>query len=179
MCFEKSRGLSLNVPLNVYMTSDDFRRITEQQGWKSNANLLLNEASPTVDTLAAFDSYWTVAGHHVREQIADDQLLVRLLRRLLPPYEGGVQTLFRGENRDRWERGAVGFAWTPDASVARMFGRGLNANSFGGVLLKCTFISAAIICGPNSHSRHLGENQYTVDPFQCRDILILESYPRC
>ena len=161
------------------MTSDDFRRITEQQDWKSHAELLFNEESPSVETLTAFDSYWTVAGHHVREQIADDQLLVRLLRHLLPPYKGGVQTLFRGENLDRWKRGAVGFAWTPDTSVARMFGRGLNANWFGGVLLKCTFNSAAIICGPNSHSRRLGENQFTVDPFQCRDILAMEKYPPC
>lgn len=159
------------------MTSDEFSKTKEQGGWKSCADLLLKDESPSVETLAAFDSHWTVAGHHVREQIADDKILLRLLRHLLPPYDGTAQTLFRGENVERWRRGAIGFAWTPDESVARMFGRGLNANKFGGVLLKCTFEPAAIISKPNRHSKHLGEEQFTVDPFQCGDILVVEEYP--
>jgi hypothetical protein len=113
----------------------------------------------------------------MREQIADDRKLVRLLRHMLPPYAGVAIELFRGENADRWKSGAIGFAWTPNAETARMFARGLNAMHTGGVLLKGKFEPSSIISGPNAHSKNLGEDQFTIDPFLLGTLLVTERFP--
>lgn len=159
------------------MTLEHFRTIKEQGRWGAYANSLLNEPELTPSAIAQFGTYWIEAGHHIREQIGDDQLLIRLLRRLLPPYEGGSIELFRGENRTRWESKIIGLAWTSKANIARMFGSGLNALDTGGVLLKAHFAPVAIISGPNAHSNYLGEEQFTVDPFAGTAISMIEYYP--
>lgn len=113
----------------------------------------------------------------MREQIMDDRMLVRLLRHILPSYCGRPIELFRGENRSRWESGNIGFAWTTNIATARIFGCGLNAVSTGGVLLKAYFEPQTIISGPNAHSKYLGEDQFTVDPFSIGEISVIEFLP--
>lgn len=159
------------------MTLEHFREIKEQGRWGTYAAFLLNERELTPATIAQFGTYWIEAGHHIREQIADDQRLVQLLSRLLQPYEDESVELFRGENRDRWESKIVGLAWTANADTARMFGRGLNAVGAGGVLLRARFEPEAIISGPNAHSSYLGEQQFTVNPFAGTAISVVEFYP--
>ena len=154
-----------------------FRAIKEQGRRGAYAAVLLSKQELTVATRSAFGTYWIEAGHHIREQIADDQLLVQLLRHLLPSYEGNSIELFRGENNSRWKQKIVGFAWSPSADTARMFGRGLNAVNGGGVLLRAFFSPEAIISGPNMHSNYLGENQFTIDPFAETAISVIERYP--
>ena len=132
---------------------------------------------PTSHVIDQFGTFWVEAGHHIREQISDDRTLVRLLRHLLPHYEGEALKLFRGENRNRWGNGAVGLAWTQNVETAKMFGRGLNAVGSGGVLLKARFDPSAIISGPNEHSSYLGEGQFTVDPFVTTTISVMEYFP--
>lgn len=154
-----------------------FRAIKEKGGWRAHALVLLNEPELTPTTIAEFGTYWIEAGHHIREQIADDRLLVHLLRHLLPAYEGESIELFRGENRNRWEEQIIGLAWTENIDTARIFGCGLNAVVEGGVLLKARFESEAIISGPNAHSNYLGEKQFTIDPFAKTAISVVEFYP--
>src|SRR6267154_6909097 len=108
------------------MTLEEFRSITEQKQWGSHAALLLNGDRPKPEETDQFATFWIERGHRMREQIADDQKLVRLLRHMLPPYEGVAIELFRGENKSRWTSGAIGLAWTPNAETARMYARGLN-----------------------------------------------------
>jgi hypothetical protein len=127
--------------------------------------------------MARFASGWITAGHHIRDRIADDTLLVRVLRHVLPPYDGEARVLYRGENRDRWNARRVGLAWTPDIETARMFGHGLNAVTSGGVLLTAHFEPEAIISGPNAHSRYLGEAQFTVDVSTATSLVAIEFFP--
>jgi len=159
------------------MTLDQFRAVKEQGHWAAYAASLLSERKLPPEAMDQFSTYWIEAGHHIREQIADDRQLVCLLRHLLPPYEGKAIELFRGENRDRWKSGAIGLAWSASAETARMFGRGLNAVGSGGVLLKARFEPEAIISGPNAHSNYLGESQFTVDPFAVTMISATEFFP--
>ena len=159
------------------MTLNQFRAVKGQGQWAAYAASLLSEQKLSSETMTQFGTYWIEAGHHIREQIGDDRLLVCLLRHLLPSYEGEAIELFRGENRDRWERGAIGIAWSANVETARMFGGGLNAVGSGGVLLKARFEPEAIISGPNAHSKYLGENQFTVDPFAVTTISATEFFP--
>ena len=160
------------------MTVEQFRKITELKSWSSFALSLLDEQELSMEAIESFGTYWIEGGHHMREQIANDQLLIHLLRRILLPYDGGPIVLFRGENRGRWDNRSIGLAWTSNIETARMFGRGLNAVRFGGVLLKACFQPEAIISGPNGHSRYLDEDQFTVDPSCFPSITPIEFFPR-
>ncbi|HQR99736.1 MULTISPECIES: hypothetical protein [unclassified Polaromonas] len=159
------------------MTLDKFRIIAQQKCWGSYATSLLHDAGAVSEVRDSFGTYWIEAGHVMREQIADDQLLVRLLRRILCPYTGTSMELYRGENRSRWQNHSIGLAWTSSIETARMFGGGLNAVQSGGVLLKASFKPETIISGPNDHSKYLGEDQYTIDPFFLSDLSVVEFFP--
>lgn len=159
------------------MSIEHLREITRTGAWKPHALALLSGSAPSRHFVGDFAAYWIEGGHHIRDQLADDRLLARLLRYALPPYEGPALTLWRGENRDRWQRRQIGFAWTSDLDVARMFGRGLHAVRSGALLLKGRFEPEAIISGPNRHSHYLGEGQFTVDPRYASSIAVVEAFP--
>jgi hypothetical protein len=118
--------------------------VTEAQGWRQLAEAVVCGSDLPTSLKDAFGSYWIVAGHHIREQVADDRLLCQMLRLTTPPYNGGRLTLYRGENLDRWNTSALGLSWTRKIEVARMFGRGLNSVGSGGVLLAGKFSPGAI-----------------------------------
>jgi hypothetical protein len=152
------------------------RQVSAKQTWAEHALELLNHPV-SAELSSAFSTYWIEAGHHIREQLLDDLLLVRLLRHMLPRYEGDALVLYRGENLDRWNEGRIGFAWTQDFAVATMFARGLNAIHSGGILIQGKFASTAIISGPDAHSNYLGEKQYTVDSSQSVLLTKISSFP--
>ncbi len=156
---------------------ESLRQITNDQGWRNEAQRILLEVSLDSNFISEFHTHWTEEGHHIRTQIKDDKLLVNLLRKVLPQYDGGTLILFRGENLDRWNSDRVGLCWTSQIAIAEMFGGGLNAIGSGGVLLQASFNPSSIISGPSGHSSYLGEEEFTIDPFKAECILALERYP--
>ena len=132
----------------------------------------------TEDLQVAFHREWTVRGHRIREAVNDDEAMARILRRILPPYEGHPLTVYRGEQAARAERGEVGFNWAADRKVAEMFASGLcTLCPGGGVLLQAMAPVEALISGPSAHSAHLGENELVVDPSRLNGITTLARYP--
>lgn len=124
-------------------------------------------------------TFWTECGHRIRQKLNDDSKLERLLRKVLPQYTGGNITLYRGENRKRYDDKAIGFCWTSLIEVAEMFAQGLNSHAFGGLVLQYTFSADQVISGPSDHSLYLQENEYTATPssLDFEKITILKSYP--
>ncbi len=111
-----------------------------------------------------FHTKWHESHHFIRELLDDDDLLVEAAKVWLPPYVGPSLVLFRGENVDRYQRGAIGTAWSDQEETALMFARGLNAVGCGGVLLRVSASVEAIIAGPSDHSANwLREREFTVD----------------
>lgn len=153
-------------------------RLTEAFGWRTVVSRTLKEnAAPFAKDV--FDTFWIERGHRIREQVGDDHLLASFLWIALPRYSAPAGTrleLYRGENLDRLRAGRLGFAWTPDRSVAEMFAIGLNAEGRGGVLLRA-LVGAEVIAGPCDHSRYLGEIQYTVDPTSGFKVEELAEFP--
>ncbi len=156
---------------------DLFRKITEEKAWRREAELFLRQKDISEVFVRDFHTSWIEKGHDIRAQIQDDELLVKLLEHVLPKYSGKALILYRGENLIRWEKGSIGLCWTDSIDVARMFGRGLNARDSGSLLLSCDFEADWIISSPNAHSKWLGENEYTVNPFKISNISVLEKYP--
>lgn len=159
-----------------HMQLEDMRGVTASRAWGGLARELVAAGKPLPD-LEAFDTYWIEAGHRIREQVADDALLLKMLRLQLPAYAGPRVILYRGENLARLRSGALGFSWSQDREVASMFGRGLNGVHGGGVLLRGTFEASAVVSGPNAHSGYLGEDQFTVDPYAATVIEQIEVFP--
>jgi hypothetical protein len=112
---------------------------------------------------ALLSNQWHVCHHFLRELVDDDDLLIDMLWVWLPRYVGPDLVLYRGENIDRFEAGRIGTAWTGKQATAEMFAGGLNAVGKGGVVLRVTAPSTAIIAGPSKHSLYLGESEFTID----------------
>jgi hypothetical protein len=116
------------------------------------------------ETADSFHTQWHVSGHRIRELVADDELLMDMLWVWLPRYEGPHLVLYRGENRDRFQDGRIGTAWSDQRETARMFASGLNNTGEGGVILSVVAPSDAIIAGPSGHSANwLREREFSVD----------------
>lgn len=113
--------------------------------------------------LDRFHTQWHVGHHHIRALVDDDDLLMDMLWKWLPRYNGSELLLYRGENLDRFELGRIGTAWSDKESVAKMFASGLNAEGRGGVILETTGTANSIIAGPSAHSIYLREYEYTID----------------
>ncbi|WP_223448227.1 hypothetical protein [Pseudomonas sp. BF-R-19] len=124
----------------------------------------LAACAPTNSVLVdRFHTQWHVGHHHIRALVDDDDLLMDMLWKWLPRYNGSELLLYRGENLDRFELGRIGTAWTDKESVAKMFASGLNAEGRGGVILETTGTANSIIAGPSAHSIYLREYEYTLD----------------
>lgn len=158
--------------------NDEFEKVTRAQEWQERAVALVDCECLPDEYQSRFHIYWTVAGHHIREQIDNDVLLSRVLAIALPKYHGESKILYRGENLARWNNKRIGFCWSDNIETARMFGRGLNATNSGGVLLRIRTDDNVIIAGPSTHSKYLGESEYTIDPFKIQGgVEALEFYP--
>ena len=153
-----------------------FEKITEEEQWEQESRLLLKNKQLSSELINSFHTTWVVSGHRIRNQIANDVMLVKLLKHVLPEYSGQNIVLFRGENKNKWNEKSLGFCWTPSIDIAHMFASGLNSVPNGGLLLECEFKSEWIISSPCAHSEYLGENEYTVNPLEISNVKVLEEF---
>jgi hypothetical protein len=138
----------------------------------------LAACKPTNSVLVdRFHTQWHVGHHHIRALVDDDDLLMDMLWKWLPRYNGSELLLYRGENLDRFELGRVGTAWSDKESVAKMFASGLNAEGRGGVILETTGTANSIIAGPSAHSIYLREYEYTLDRRRLSTISLKCHFP--
>jgi len=147
--------------------------------WKEAINHILKHFNEYEFDSDKLHLMWISYGGHIRRHVADDLVILKFLRKVLPPYEGQGMTLYRGECRFLYEKNNIGFCWTPHQKVAEMFASGLNSIESGGVLLEAYVPSEAILSEPNDHSKNwLGESEFTCDPTLIYDVKLLKSYPK-
>jgi hypothetical protein len=161
---------------NSLLQSPDVERHREE--WRKFFEDLL--ACPPEDGAIAdrFHTKWHESHHRIRELVADDDLMIEVMRVWLPRYDGPSLVLYRGENIDRFEIGRIGTAWSSKEETARMFAAGLNAVRKGGVILRIDAPADAIIAGPSAHSaKWLMESEYTVDIRRLGGIVELRRFP--
>lgn len=152
--------------------------IHENSDWLPFLHHVLGSGLITPSLQNAFHTKWIECGHFIRSQLKDDKAVALLLLKLMPKYSGDGLTVFRGENEQRFNSGKIGFCWTTNREVAKMFARGLNACQSRGLLLQCYAPSGAIFSGPNEHSHYLGESEVTVNPVFLENVQIISYYPR-
>lgn len=127
----------------------------------------------------AIHTLWTVNGGHLRRKIKNDDLVLDVLLKFLPKYEGEGLIVYRGECRFLFEDNKIGFCWTPSEEVARIFASGLNSIESGGVLLKAFASQKAIISSPNEHSaKQMEEHEYTCNPRLLENVEVIRTYEK-
>lgn len=152
---------------------------TEEELWPEAFAYLRQHANELTFDREAIHTLWTVNGGHLRRKIRNDDLILDVLLKFLPKYAGEGLIVYRGECRFLFEDNKIGFCWTPEEEVARMFARGLNSIESGGVLLKAYASQKAIISSPNEHSsKQMKEHEYTCNPKLLENIEVVETYEK-
>lgn len=145
-----------------------FEAILKLGFWRETARRIRAFNEPAFDVLLAFQSHWLTSGHTIREQIISDCETAKLLRHMMPRYEGCDKVLYRGESKWNWDNGQIGFCWTDKIEVAEMFAAGIHNSEHGAVVIRGNFPPSAIISGPEPNQSHTirdEEREFTLDPF--------------
>jgi hypothetical protein len=122
------------------------------------------DANPSPEFRNRFVGFWVLAGDMLRDDAADDPLVLAALRALLPAYHGPDRTLYRGESIYAWRRRRHGMAWTTDLDVARAFADESRRNTnHGGVVLRSVVPGSAIIAEIDSDEDQTSEFEFIVD----------------
>ena len=147
--------------------------------WQAAFEYIDQHAASITFDKSVTHTMWTVNGGHLRNKIRDDALILRVLKKTMPGYQGKGLTLYRGECKFLYEQQKIGFCWSPNIEVATCFGRVLNALESGGVLLKAYAPAEAILASPNDHSAlQMREFEYTCDPTNLQGIEALQWFPK-
>lgn len=152
-------------------------KVKRKGNWSAFVFNLKKTGTCTPELQEAFHLMWVESGHRIRARVRNDRKLLKVMRTLLPAYEGEGQWLYRGESIDRYRSGKLGFCWTNDQSVAAMFARGLNNVGSGGVLLKAWAPASAILADIHPHSGiWLKENEITVNWYSIEHLQVIQEY---
>ncbi|MCK1271379.1 MULTISPECIES: hypothetical protein [unclassified Bradyrhizobium] len=141
--------------------------------WQYAAQCIAQLDAVHPDAQARFLNVWMRVGWRVRSLIDDDPLCFALLRKLLPPYDGGQVTLYRGQItaarlEPSWTRSphiALKFAlWgVENVDPIRLATKGLPVGGHNdAVVLKATVPASSVICAPCLLGQPEGE--YVIDP---------------
>jgi hypothetical protein len=116
--------------------------------WRETFTYLASGNDDSIFQKKKIYDLWRTYGGDLRAKIKDDALILQVLQRALPGYEGAGLTLYRGESWFLFDRHEIGFCWTSAEEVATSYAKGLNAVESGGVLLKCFAPAEAILAAP-------------------------------
>ena len=72
------------------MPLEALREITKTNRWLMVAQAVVAGEQCAASSEDDFGTYWIEAGHRIREQVDDDDLLTKMLRQLFPPYGSGT-----------------------------------------------------------------------------------------
>jgi len=118
--------------------------------WRATFAYIARHADDSVFQKSAIATLWAQYGGDLRAKIKDDALVLTVLKRALPGYDGDGWTLYRGESWFLFDGDQIGFCWTPSEDIATTYAKGLNAVDSGGVLLKCYAPAEAILAMQNN-----------------------------
>ena len=146
--------------------------------WRSTLSRVgkLSEINATAQQW--FAAWWVQNGDSLREDVNDDAILIRALRKLLPGYVGPSVTLYRGDSAMNRKRRTYGPSWSADLATADGFARGRWRNFEGGsVVLEAKVQPDAILFAPALNGDELGEQEYIVDRRRLSGVTVIARYP--
>jgi hypothetical protein len=125
-----------------------------------------------------FLELWRHHGDHMRSEAGTD-ILLKVLWRLLPRYEGPAVQLYRGEAWENRLQETHGMSWSTDICVARGYAERFARKSEGGsVLLQVLAKSSAIISRVHDDNDSYGEREFIIDGQRLRGVRVIERMPQ-
>lgn len=153
--------------------SGRYANVTDSGLWRDTFDYLSSVEDDTIFQKAEIAALWVTYGGDLRARIKDDALILAVLKKALPAYQGGGLTLYRGESWFLFDQDALGFCWTSTQALAERYAKGLNAVESGGVLLKCHAPAEAILAAPA-----LSGHTYICDPGKLLRLTTLALFPK-
>ncbi len=138
--------------------------------WRETFNYLSQLKDDSAFQKSKIATLWMQYGGDLRAKIRDDDLILAVLRKALPGYNGEGLNLYRGECWFLFDQHQIGFCWTPSQAFATSYAKGLNAVDSGGVLLRCYAPTEAILAMEN--------NVFVCDPSRLLRLTTLELFPK-
>lgn len=89
--------------------------------WTAAFEHIAQHADSTTFDKSVTHTFWTMNGGHLRNKIRNDALILRVLRKTMPSYDGNGMILYRGECNFLYEQQKIGFCWSPKIEVAKCF----------------------------------------------------------
>ena len=100
----------------------------------------------------------------IRERVDDDDAILDACPKLLPPYTGPGQRLYRGETVRNHQSGEYRWAWTTSVEVAESFAKHMRVAEGGSLVLAVDAPAESIFCSPADFTTPRdGEDEYLVD----------------
>ena len=151
-----------------------FVHITDARLWQQTFEYVLQIADATAFQRQKILQLWLQYGGDLRARTKNDALILAVLHKTLPRYQGDGLTLYRGESWWLFEQQQIGFCWTPDEQLARKYAQRINAIESGGILLKAFAPTEAILAG----NAQPDKNSWICDPSRLLRMTTLGYFPQ-
>jgi hypothetical protein len=149
----------------------------QHQGLWSRTARAVEGMDPSAEFRRRCLQSWIDSGDSIRDDVGNDLVLIRLLRVLLPRYDGPAVKVFRGESFHNRRRRTYGLSWTTDEGIARGFADGVWRTFKGGsVLVEADVPPGAVICAPCLIDDRLEEREYIVDRRWLGTVRVVERF---
>jgi hypothetical protein len=104
------------------LVTDVLPEITDRWMWPEALRCITRIKSKVHPSLTLpLHGIWSLHGSYIRAVTNDDLLLIRALRKLLPPYRGGPKKLYRAETLKNRRQRTYGLSWSSTKKVARSY----------------------------------------------------------
>ena len=151
-----------------------FVHVIDAHLWQQTFEYVLQIADAKAFQHQKILQLWLQYGGDLRARIKNDALVLAVLHKTMPGYQGDGLTLYRGESWGLFEQQQIGFFWTPDEQLASKYAQGINAIESGGILLKAFAPTEAILAG----NAHPDKNSWICDPNQLLRMTTLGYFPQ-
>ena len=136
------------------------------------------ESEITPEFSGMIERLFAECGDTIRQEVGEDLLTIRVLRRLILPYVGPELTLYRGETFNNRSYRRYGYSWTMSREVGYGFATGLMQTTHGGSVLLETVAPASAIIAVRSDGRFDHEQEVWVDRRFLNKVIVLERFPQ-
>jgi hypothetical protein len=147
-------------------------------GWVSAMRAIARLGSVPARTQEVFLRAYVRSGDHIRQETANDLVLIKGLRILLLPYVGPSVSLYRAQNAPKPRARLYGLSWSTSREVAESYIEWRWRRATGGSILLHTFAPPeAIICRVEGDEDVYRQEEYLVDRRRLHRVKRLAKYP--
>jgi hypothetical protein len=169
-----SDGMRDGDPLKI---AESLKLLSLTGAWRETFTVCARLTTVAAEAKVRFAEIWHQNGEYIRDQVNDELVLIRGLRKLLPACSGSPLTLFRGESMFNRQRRSYGLLWSTRVDEAERSADGMCRTVDGGsVVLRVEAPASAIFHAPTHDGKDDEHAEYLVDRSQLRDVQVIRRF---